>query len=316
MSTTDQVTRLLSLVPYLQSRGGYAGLREVAELYGVPVKQLRKDVELLQFVGDQERGPENLIDIDLEGLDEGDIFLSNADFLTRPMRFTPDEGVSLAVALHAIAELAGPEQAAAARSALEKLREAGRAPGAIPIAVDTHTGTPEMRDALSAAIAERRVVRLTYDGRQGATTVTPVVEPKWLVTQSRHSYLQAWNRELDAWRVYRLDRIAQVEPLEGEEAVERGEPEPFDEGWLERRPDAAVVTVELDERGSWVKDYWPVRAVRPTAVGIAVELLVADQAWLDSQLLKLGPSVLAVTPPAAARPAAQEAAEALAGYGH
>jgi proteasome accessory factor C len=313
MKTTDQVTRLLSLVPYLRSRGGYASLREVAELYGVSVKQLRKDVELLQFVGDQERGPENLIDIDLEGLDEGDIFLSNADFLTRPMRFAPDEAVSLAVALHAIAELAGPEQADAARSALEKLRQAGRVPGAIPIAVDTHSGTPETRNALSTAISERQVVRLTYDAHQGAKTVNPVVEPKRLITQSRHSYLQAWNRDLDAWRVYRLDRVAQVEPLP-ERAAERGEPDPFDEGWLERRPDAVVVTVELDARGSWVKDYWPVREVRPTANGIAVELLVADQGWLDSQLLQLGPSVLSVTPPAAAQEAAREAAEALAGY--
>ncbi|MDR1833085.1 MAG: WYL domain-containing protein [Propionibacteriaceae bacterium] len=313
MKSDSQVRRLLALIPYLASHGGWADLAETARIFGVGAAQLRKDVEILQFVGDQDRGPENLIDIDIEGLDEGDIFLSNADFLTRPLRFTKDEALSLIVGLQAVAELAAGDELAAARSALEKLRAAAGEAANVPVAVVESAGDPQVREALAKAINDKRVVAFDYDV-QGEKTVQVQAEPKLVTTAARYVYLQAWSRQREGWRTYRLDRIGSVTILD-EPAQARGEPPPFDPDWVASRPGAQLVTLAIAPKAAWLADYWPVREVRKSADAVEVDLLVADQHWLTAQLLRLGPDLLDVQPAAALEPAAAEARDALARYG-
>ncbi|MDR3069734.1 MAG: WYL domain-containing protein, partial [Propionibacteriaceae bacterium] len=258
-----------------------------------------------------DRGPENLIDIDLDGLDEGGIFLSNADFLTRPMRFTADEAVSWTVALKALAELAQGEAAQAIDSALAKLNAAG-AQADLPIALDLALGSAPVRKSLIQAIADLAVVQLSYD-RADQQIITPTVEPKRIITSSRFAYLHAWSLEVDDWRIYRLDRIQSVVPVAGL-AQDRGEPEPFDDSWLAQRLGAVSVIIEVEEKAAWIIDYWPIQSSQPSAAGIKVELLVADQAWLNSQLLRLGSSVISVEPQEASWEAAAQAKLALGNY--
>jgi proteasome accessory factor C len=50
-----------------------------------------------------------LIDIDMDAVDgEGVIHLSNADYLTRPLRLSADEALALVLALRTLREVAGP----------------------------------------------------------------------------------------------------------------------------------------------------------------------------------------------------------------
>jgi proteasome accessory factor C len=305
LNSAEQVARLLALVPYLTTRGGYADLADTAALFGVSAKQLRREIALLSLIGDESRGPGNLIDVDLDGLDEGDIFLSNADFLARPMRFSAAEARSVTLALEAMK--AWTTDTAAIEGALAKLRQAQREAVEVPVVLDTHP--TEILAALTKAIEADEVVRLNY-GNQAR--ITPVVEPKQIVNSGRYSYLQAFNVELDDWRTYRLDRIETVTPT-GQAAQARPEP-PQLEGWLERAAGAATVTLTVSPEAAWIAEYWPVLATTETADGLQVELLVADQAWLTAQLLLLGSQVRQVNPPAAATPAKQAAAEALAQY--
>ena len=56
--------------------------------------------------------PGDLIDIDMDAVDgEGVIHLSNADYLTRPLRLSADEALALVLALRTLREIAGPGQA-------------------------------------------------------------------------------------------------------------------------------------------------------------------------------------------------------------
>ena len=53
--------------------------------------------------------PGDLIDIDMDAVDgEGVIHLSNADYLTRPLRLSADEALALVLALRTLREIAGP----------------------------------------------------------------------------------------------------------------------------------------------------------------------------------------------------------------
>lgn len=311
MTSSDQVSRLLNLVPYLQRRGGKADLAETAAVFGVSTAQLVRDLDVLWYCGLPGGLPGDLIEVDQEGLESGHIRISNAEYLSRPLRFTPDEALSVIVALQAIGELAGPDIASAVDSALAKLGAAQGEARPAAVAIAEQTGSTAMRQRLADAIEARRVVRLTYDG-PSRSQVTDV-EPARLVTRDGYAYLQAWSLERGDWRTYRVDRIAAVEPTSTPSA-DRGEPEPFTTGWLEQRPGAVPVTLEITPDARWISEYYPVRATRPTARGLELELLVADPVWLRALLLRLGTSVVRVEPAELRGTAAEAAAEALQRY--
>ena len=313
MASSEQVNRLLALVPYLQARPDGASLAETAADFAVSEKQLLADLDVLWFCGLPGGLPGDLIEVDVEGARGGWIRLSNADYLSRPLRFSPDEALSLVVALELVRELAGPDLRAAVDSALAKLSLAHSALPAPVVAVSVASGSAEVRQLLTRAVEQRQVVRLTYDGQTRAETTTPLVEPKRLSMRDGYGYLDAWSLERDGWRVYRMDRIAEVEVLD-QLAGERGEVPGFSSGWLDTLPDAAEVTLVLDESATWISEYIPVRSARPTPEGLVVTLLVADPAWLRAQLLRLGSGVLRVEPPEAAESARHAAREALALY--
>ena len=93
MTSASQVPRLLALVPYLQSHPD-ADLAETAAVFGVPPRQLVADLKVLWFCGLPGGAPGDLIEVDMDALDAGTIRLTNAEFLARPQRFTPEEALS------------------------------------------------------------------------------------------------------------------------------------------------------------------------------------------------------------------------------
>ena len=145
----------------------------------------------------------------------------------------------------------------------------------------------------------------------GLESSVPRVAPVKLIVRDGYGYLQAWSMERKDWRTYRLDRIGAVRPADGKRPALTAAPD-FGAGWLERRPEAATVTLRLAPESAWITEYYPTLAVRPGDA--AVDLLVADPAWLRSLLLRLGPGVLEVRPAEAAADARQAASDALAAY--
>lgn len=314
MSTSvEQVSRLLALVPYLQAHPD-ADLAETAAAFGVTPRRLLADLEVLWFVGLPGGLPGDLIDIDMDAVQShGRIRLTNAEYLSRPMRFTIDEVTSLIVALRAVREVAGGEAGDAVDSALAKLSTVAGAQESRRVEFAVATSEGGVRDRLAAAIAYGAAVRLTYDGLTRAETTRPVVEPHRLTVRDGFVYLEAWSRDRSDWRTFRLDRVTAVDDADGGVA-DHGEPPPFDAGWLEVRAEAALVSITVTDHARWIAEYYPVRSITAARGGWRIELLVADPAWLRALLLRLGPDVLAVDPPTASDSARAAASEALGLY--
>lgn len=316
MTSANQVPRLLALVPYLQAQPD-ADLETTAAMFGVTSRQLISDLKVLWFCGLPGAMPGDLIEVDMDALDQGRIRLSNADYLARPLRFTVEEAMSLVVALRSMEDMVDAELAGSVRSAREKI-EAVFGGRDDRVEVRVVAGEAAIRDELSSAISAHRVAQLTYHGASRGRTTNPVVEPVRLATRDGYGYLVAWAHEPDEWRTYRLDRVSAVTVSE-DAAHERGEPPAVESGWLDERPDAVDVALDLLPEGHWITEYHPVVSVqrgvgrRPSVW--RVRLRVADPAWLRQLLLRLGPAVVAVNPPEAARSAAQAAREALASMG-
>jgi len=311
-TSADQVSRLLALVPYLQQHPD-ADLRRTAEVFGVTPRQLIGDLKVLWFCGLPGGTPGDLIEVDMDALEtDGRIRLSNADFLSRPLRFTLDEAMSLAVALRALLDLADTSLRASVESALAKIEAiVGAGPR---VGVRLAGGEDAVRDALTDALERRVAVTLEYNGASRGVTSHPLVDPLRVAVRDGYAYLDAWSYERDAWRTYRLDRIVAVTPSR-QAVADHGAAPSFEGGWLDHRPDAVEVTLDLAPDGAWITEYYPLRSVATLpGRGVRVSLLVADPVWLRRLLLRLGPAVLAVDPPEGAASARTAARDALSHY--
>ena len=105
----DQVGRLLALVPYIQSRQEVS-VEEAAAAFGVRPAQIVKDLNVLWFCGLPGLGMGDLIDVDMDAVQgDGVIRVSNADYLSRPLRLDSSEASALIVALRALRDGSTPD---------------------------------------------------------------------------------------------------------------------------------------------------------------------------------------------------------------
>ena len=315
MTSQAQVRRLLSLVPYLREHDG-AAMADVARAFGISVRTLREDLNVLWMCGMPGLTPGDLIEIDMDAVEgEGVIHLSNADYLTRPLRLSTDEALALVLGLRTLREIAGPGQRDAVDRALRKLEAAS---GSAP------TGQASVRvtaaqDEVGARVAEglQRGLRLdlTYDVASRAETTRRMVDPLRVFVLDGYGYLDAWCYSATGPRTFRLDRIAAAEltdiPVAKHDVVLKD----LTTGWFETLRDAPLVTLDLAPDVSWVAEYYPTEAtVSQPDGGLTVTLRVRDPGWLRALLLGLRGGATVVAPAGAGDSAAEAAQEALDQY--
>src|SRR5262249_15138148 len=122
-TSSDRLQRLLALVPHVISREA-VGLSETAAAFGVSERELVDDLNLLWCVELHTPDPYCPIDLSYEG---GEIVISQAEQMDRPLRLGVDEASALLVALRMLAEVgigggdpAGAQVDAAEGSALNR----------------------------------------------------------------------------------------------------------------------------------------------------------------------------------------------------
>ena len=101
VTSTERLQRLLALVPYVVSRKS-VGLAETAAAFGVSERELVDDLNLLWCVELRAPDPYCPIDLSYEG---GEIVVSQAESMDRPLRLGVDEASALLVALRMLAEV-------------------------------------------------------------------------------------------------------------------------------------------------------------------------------------------------------------------
>jgi proteasome accessory factor C len=128
------------------------------------------------------------------------------------------------------------------------------------------------------------------------------------------SYVEAWCRRAEAVRMFRLDRVEEVEVLE-EPAAPPPDAEPSDvsEGLFRPSAEHRSAVLLLEPEARWVAEYYPVDDVVELDEGRARVLLrYADPAWLVRLVLGLGGGARLLEPPELVDAVARRAREALA----
>ena len=298
----DQVERLLRLVPYLYARGTVRVDEAAADLDVSPTL-LVQDLKVLFMCGLPGGYPDDLIDVDLDALEgeeaDGVVRVSNADYLARPLQLSPTEATAVIVALRALRAGAADETREIIDRTLAKLEAASQVSADPRIDPGEVAPEPEgeFRGVVEQAVRERRQLRLTYYVPARDQESDRVVDPRGLVAAHGHAYLDAWCHSAEAPRLFRLDRIHGATLLDEPVSTPAEPPRDLGEGLFQRSEDTTLVTVQLAPAVRWVVEYYPVEAVRPQpGGGLQVDLLVADERWLERFLLRLAPHAAVVAP--------------------
>ena len=317
----EQVARLLALVPYIQTRREVSVEQAAAE-FGVKPAQILKDLNVLWFCGLPGLGMGDLIEVDMDALEgEGVIRVSNADYLSRPLRLDSSEASALIVALRALRESSGPDVRPIVDRTLGKLESAAGDAAASAAQVDVRIPHQDrhlagVRTTLSDALARHRQVRIDYYVPARDESTERTVDPFRLVTAQGNDYLEAWCHLAEGQRLFRVDRISAAAVLEN--AVEDHSdvvPRDLAEGLFRASPDDALVTLLLEPRARWVAEYYPTESVEEADEGrLRVHLRVADPGWVLRLLLRLGGAAHVESPAVLADEVRRTAVEALANY--
>jgi proteasome accessory factor C len=314
-TASDRLQRLLALVPYIVSRK-VVGLAETAAAFGVSERELVDDLNMLWCVELRSPDPYCPIDLSYEG---GEIVVSEAESIDRPLRLGIDEASALLVALRMLAELPGIGDRSALGRTIAKLEAAAGAAGVpsaqVAVQVSARDGDAALAQVTEALAGARRL-HLSYyvPGRDEATERD--VDPMRLVMVDGRNYLEGWCRRAGAVRLFRLDRILAISILDKPaEVPPEAEHVDVDQGLFRPSPRDVRIELELSTTGRWVAEYYPCEEVTELGDGrLRVRLRTPDTQWVRRLALRLGGDGKVVAPADVVAQITQDAEAALAQY--
>src|ERR1019366_9507410 len=314
-TATDRLQRLLALVPYVVSRK-VVGLAETAAAFDISERQLVDDLNMLWCVELRSPDPYCPIDLSYEG---GEIVVSQAESIDRPLRLGADEASALLVALRMLTDVPGlPDRSALSRT-IAKLEAAACGAAAASAQVAIQLDGDAARNVLAEvtdALNRGRRLHLSYyvPGRDDATERD--VDPMRLLVVDDRTYLEAWCRSAEDVRLFRLDRVLSLSVLDVAASVpDAAQPVDVDKGLFRPSPRDVQVALELSAAGRWVAEYYPCEQVEDLGAGrLRVSLRTPDTQWGRRLPLRLGPDGTVIGPPELAARIRADAQAALAQY--
>jgi proteasome accessory factor C len=313
VTSAERLRRLLALVPYVVARRA-VGLAETAAAFGMTERELIDDLNLAWCV--ELKSPEPYCPIDLS-YEDGQVTISQAESIARPLRLAADEASALLVALRMLAEAGGDGDAVT--RLIAKIEDAAgssaaaRSQVSIQIEGSNESGVPA---ALDAALAARKRVHLRYYVPSRDEATERDVDPKRLLVLDGRTYLEGWCRLAEGVRKFRLDRILDVTVLDVPASVpEEAEWADVDAGLFQPSEADVLAELELAPGARWVAEYYQCKSVVELGEGrLHVAIPTRDTSLIRRLALRLGEEARVIAPAELADEVRAAAAAALALY--
>ncbi len=279
--TAQRLTRILSMLPWVIANPG-AAADEVMERFGYERRaDLVDDLALVFVCGLPGYGPGDLMDA---YLDEDEVVVDMADYFAARPRLSSVETLTLLAA--GMALLSTGQGSPALASGVAKLQKtlAPQAADALLVGLaEEPGGVAELR----AAAVDGRVVRITYTALGSGATTTRDIEPWSVFSTLGNWYVSAQCRQAGAERIFRVDRIRELDDT-GDRFDPPPEPPPPVVRYTPAEDDVRA-TIALDATARWVAEYYPVEVVSD-GDEMVIRFSASDPAVAARLLLRLGPA--------------------------
>jgi len=312
---STRLVRLLNMVPYFQANPSVTYTKAGADL-GLTRKQLQQDINQLWMCGLPGYTPGDLIDFEFVGDTIKVTFSAGMD---KPLRLTSPEATGILVALRALAEIPGVLDPAAARSAIAKIEAAAGTviDDDVPAAEDEPApAESDVASAVRAAVRDKRALAIEYYSASRDALSRRIVDPIRVVLVGDQSYLEGWCREAEGVRLFRFDRIVDVEVLDEAAAAPHPVTEaPPNTALFDADPSLPAATLLIGPRAAWMLEYFPMRILRELPDGYCeVAMTFAAEEWMTRLLLGFGSDVRVLEPLSLVGSVRRAATAALAAY--
>ena len=286
---------------------------DLAARFSVSTSELIHDLELAACCGVPPYTPDQLIDL---LIDEDRVVAEGLRELAHPRRFTPEEGLALAVAARALLAVPGADGEGDLAGALTKL-EAVLGSSRLAVEVDS---SPSL-GPLQSAVASGEQVEIDYFGASASKPSTRLVDPYQVVVREGKWYLDGWCHRASGLRRFQVDRVQAVRPtgrpaenvgsLSDEEREALARPEAF-----LGASEAMTATVVLASEARFAVEGLVTQGLEETGDGRLVATIPVSDAegWFGRLLLLLGPEAEVIDPPVLAAAGSRAARRTLDRY--
>ncbi len=274
------------MLPWMVANNG-ASLHQVATHFEISDKYALELIGQLVVTGPSQDGG-GLVDIDFE--DAESIFVSDAKSLDRPVKFTSFEATTLLGGLHYLEQFPSLANSAIVAGLITKIQSLLPSLGS-PISVVAQPVSTQIREVIATSIQSSRAVQISYGGISKEDVSQRLVDPAALYVRDDFTYVQAWCRNSQAWRNFRLDRI--MSAVQSNEPIEV----PGEVAEIEATRDYLAV-IELDRAYYGQLDQVDIVSFKEYMWhAVEVELKVYSRDWLISMILASGGRMRAIGPP-------------------
>ena len=282
---TDRVLRMLAIVPWIAAQSDGASIDDICERFAIDRSQLVEDLETVSMVGVAPYTPDLLVEVLIE---DDRVWVTLPIAFDRPLRLTPDEGLSLLTAGSSLLSVPGADTGGPLARGLDRIAALlGVAPGD-DIHIDLGQAEEDTLRVVRQAIADRRQLRLDYYSYGRDEHAARTVDPHRLWADAGQWYLAGYCHLAEDERIFRVDRMAAIELLDTESdrgAKGRGPLEGYVAG-----VDTPRIVIRLEPQARWVLEQYPIEVIDEQEDGsVRATIAVSAVPWLERLLLRLGP---------------------------
>jgi proteasome accessory factor C len=304
-----RLRRVLFLIPYVSKHEQGVPLAELATILGTTPRELEREVDELTMVGVPEGGPDEFIDIHVQGKgNAARVFVAPRRLLLRPPRLTASQAYALLLGASALRKTgiasfddALTRAAAKVRALLAQSGHAGAAPAPAVVVDRKGLERNDHLDAVARASAERRQVELDYASVAAQKRKKIVIEPYALLDHRGSWYVLGKSLTHAGDRIF----VFKVERILGAKVLDRSFTVPRDFDVRNYAGDQLFIAglrpvmIKLRLRGAAAKRMagWYKNAKQERGGAVVVLTKETVSGWLAAWILRQGPEVEVMSPP-------------------
>jgi len=253
LSGADRYNFMLALTGYLINNRQQR-LSDLASHFQVTEKEIRSAVVTISLSGVGMYRPDELFFLDYDLLEEGIVDLSFAPTLEAVPRLSARQAAAIASGLSYLMNLVDTKDQDQIKQLLEILGRGALGTKEFPFMVQPTEGDADLA-LVRQAVAESRALKCSYINSAGEIT-NRQIEPQLLESREANWFVKGFCRSNQESRVFRLDRMREIELLEEFEERELVDTE-SDQIYSVRKSDIEVLFEVDPEAFALIADYKP-----------------------------------------------------------